>query len=430
MDSTINPLQNYTRYPRQIPVTKSKSRGSFDALVREAAGELSAKGKKQNTPMVEQPVFVGQISKAAPTVSQVMVDNGQFSGRSWDIIHSPINRDKPYTKVAEGTKIFLNPQNGELLWGRDKGMVVERQNPVPESSAGDGSHRSVLGTLDGQTPTISHLLAASGEFDAQKWQILALPVNSGKDFRHIPSGATISIDPQTKELFWDREESACVASASGVEKQESLLPQRPVAEGVVDLSEAVREFIGVPYSQLDCYSLVVKGLKNIGVPYGGANGLYRRLTEMARAKGLPANAYLTGEGLVEATGSKVLYEAFHVVDQPERTAREIFEKMNRVLEPGQILSFSTPTRGHTGIVSRQTNGDWTFINSGRMDHPIRRARSAKEVGEEDLLAELVNWFQLARRRHESLTVTLGNVELAKVQQLQVVSPSDKLFASL
>ena len=112
-----------------------------------------------------------------------------------------------------------------------------------------------------------------------------------------------------------------------------------------------------------------------------------------------------------------MQKSFDIIDNPERAADRTLNTMKEVMAEGQILSFSTPTRGHTGVIARQENGEWTFINSGRMDNPVSEALSSKEVGEEVLVNELQNWFSLARRRNEPLTITLGQVDQAKVAAL-------------
>ncbi len=394
---------------KQTPAATQVKKAAFTEQLKQTAPKQAK----------QAPVFIGQISKNNPTVSQLMVHNDEFGDKSWEIIHSPINKDKPYTRLREGTKVFIDPTNNELF-------LREKQ---------DAAEGVSLGTLNKETPTISHLLAAS-EFDREKWQILSLPVNADKDFRHIPAGTEVRIDPLTKEISWGKG-----ASRFGLQPDFSFpAPTKEIPlmgnelkfapqEKTEDLSAAVQKFIGTPYSKMDCYGMVVKGLENIGVQYGGKEGLYRRLTDMAREKGLPANAYLTGEGLVEAAGSKVLYETFSSVEKPGLAARQTLEKMSNLLEKGQILSFSTPTRGHTGVISKQNDGEWTFINSGQMDHPINKAQTRKGVGEEALLAELTNWFELANKRKESLTVTLGKVDLAKLQRQQPES-SGTLLASI
>jgi hypothetical protein len=103
------------------------------------------------------------------------------------------------------------------------------------------------------------------------------------------------------------------------------------------------------------------------------------------------------------------------------TAATVYAAMAPHLAAGQLLSFSTPTRGHTGVVA-QRDRQWTFINSGRVDHPVAGAGTAKGVSEEVLQAEIGNWLLLARRRDEPLTITLGQFQDRKLAQFQAATP--------
>ena len=84
-----------------------------------------------------------------------------------------------------------------------------------------------------------------------------------------------------------------------------------------------------------------------------------------------------------------------------------------LLREGYLLSFSTPTSGHMGIISRHAD-QWTFINSGKMDHNLRGRNRIKAVGEETLAAEIQNWVQRAAVRNEPLKLTLGKLDGMKL----------------
>ena len=97
-------------------------------------------------------------------------------------------------------------------------------------------------------------------------------------------------------------------------------------------------------------------------------------------------------------------------------ARHVFEEMKPLLRKGLILSFSTPTRGHTGIVS-QRNLTWTYINSGNIDHQIGTRAAPKGVGEELLREEIKNWIKLAGDRKEPIQITLGRLNENKLRRV-------------
>ena len=153
----------------------------------------------------------------------------------------------------------------------------------------------------------------------------------------------------------------------------------------------------------------------MGVKYGGKDGLGKHLIDKAIEEGRVQNHYLTGEGLVAATGHSVYNKTVLSVKNPDYQAQSAMNEMENVLKEGQILSFSTHSRGHTGVISRK-NGVWTFINSGYMDNNIAGKNGKKQVGEEILSKELENWFNLAGKRKEGLQITLGDIDLSKLAE--------------
>ena len=150
----------------------------------------------------------------------------------------------------------------------------------------------------------------------------------------------------------------------------------------------------------------------------GRGGLGEKLIKMAMRKGLPSNAYLNGEGLIKVSGSKVYSKSIIRVRDSETQARKVYKEMEPLLKKGFILSFSTPTRGHTGIVS-QKNSSWTYINSGDMDHNVETPSDTKSVGEEYLMGEIENWLALAAKRDESLVITLGRLQEEKLRSFVI-----------
>ena len=413
---------------------------------------------------VDSPVelmTIGTTSASQPTVSHVLSNNAELKGQKWNIIFSDINKQKSYTTVPVGSTVYYNRISGELSW-TSSGSNEETARSVPDTPVA----RVSLGSIDKEHPTVSHLLTSSQEYGSDTWDILSASSNSVKDFRSIPTNTEIWLDKQTHELSWDTSSSTAspagddtgsVAAATGNEatipgaamlapdtsRQPEIIratafkekftvsteTEIPVTgEGETagmppDLTEAVKPFIGRPYKEIDCYGLVINGLKKMGLPYSGEGGLRNRLTSMAREKGLPANAYLTGEGIVQATGTQIFKHTSIEITNWTAEAEQTFEDMKHLLQKGQILSFSTPTRGHTGIIS-QHNDQWTFINSGRMDNHIAQANRSREVGEEDLADEVQNWFKLAKKNREPLFVSLGQIEEDKIRT--TIQPSFQL----
>lgn len=291
-----------------------------------------------------------------------------------------------------------------------------------------------IGTLSDDTPTVSELLYNT-KYKNNCWKMLEKDVNSSKPFKSIPAGTDIFLDKSTSEIVWgEKHNDKTVApsnykpklqsykSASDPYKSDTYFSSSsqysPSKSGKsVSLHEAVREFMGKEYSKIDCYELVVNGLKKLGVKYGGRGGLGNHLIDKAVGEGRKQNHYLTGEGLVQATGQSVYNKRVLNVNNPISQAKSAMNEMENVLKEGQILSFSTRTRGHTGVISKR-NGVWTFINSGYMDNNIAGKNGKKQVGEEILSKELENWFKLAGKKRDGLMITLGNIDLMKLASYQ------------
>lgn len=322
--------------------------------------------------------------------------------------------------------------------------ILDRMVPAPKSAptsnTGDNTNKGVvrLGKISEENPTVSHLLIGHPNYRDDCWKIVHSGINSGKPFRDLPVGRTVSLDPKTGEIFcgepeerpvranlenreikYGRESHIRTDTPSLFQVRDESRSDNPLfseslsPSGSLDLAGALRPYIGTPYSKIDCFELVVEGLKDLGIEYGGRGGLQNTLIRRALDRGLPMNAYLTGEGLIDVSAMKV-YESSHAKTGNSKTrARQVLDEMKSVLEPGLILSFSTETRGHTGIVAKH-GGQWTFLNSGRLDNEISPSSSKKGVGEEELEAEIANWLRLAGRRGESLKITAGKLDSRKL----------------
>jgi hypothetical protein len=83
----------------------------FDQMLEKSAYGQSAKAR--------QPVHLGTITRDQPTVSHLLADHQSYGSECWEIIHSGQNHNKPYTRIPEGTEIFLDPQTREITWHGD-----------------------------------------------------------------------------------------------------------------------------------------------------------------------------------------------------------------------------------------------------------------------------------------------------------------------
>lgn len=394
-------------------------------------------------------VPLGTISETMSTVSHLLVGHPQYGDHCWGIVHSEQNRCKPYTKIQPGTAIFIDPESLEIAWGEEidpaqpthsearkplaerhdvlagprKDEVSVRSETMPGGVAPEmepaekKGHPVFLGTITESTPTVSHILVDHPQYGRDAWQIIHSQVNREKPYTSIQAGTAVYLDTETGEICWGQGDTnvESMASARGAtldQKSQSAQVQghEPFS---TQLAKAVEPYIGRPYEEVDCYELVVQGLVSLGVRYHGAGGLLERLKGMALQEGLPRNAYLNGEGLVEASGTKIYSKSFVGIRNAQAQAREVIRELEGLLRKGFIISFSTHTKGHTGIVSER-NGEWTFINSGRMDNHLVMGTQARLVGEERLSEEIKDWFALAAQRRESLKITVGRLDENKL----------------
>jgi len=87
-------------------------------------------------------VQLGVISSSHPTVSHLLIKHPEYGKDCWKIIHSDLNKGKPYTRIHAGTHIFFDPKSNEIIWDyetRDKGDRENRhtfQTAPPWSTAG------------------------------------------------------------------------------------------------------------------------------------------------------------------------------------------------------------------------------------------------------------------------------------------------------
>jgi hypothetical protein len=284
-------------------------------------------------------LLLGEISKSHPTVSHLLIDHPEYQKSCWKIIHSEQNRHKPYTKIVEGTKIYINATNLDISWDKVTAKTDDREMLEP----------NIL----------------------------------------------------QSEIQTDNDTSLKVNSFS---------------ENFVD---AVKQSLGEKYDQIDCYELVVQGLRKLGYRYGGYGGIKETLINMALSKGESINTYLSGEGLIEASGTPQYVKSIDVFSDHQDNANAIMKEMLPVIKPGQILSFSTPSRGHTGIIA--SKGDqWTYVNSGILDNNVNRSVQRKGVGEESLPLEILNWVKIAARKKESLIITLGRLDEEKLEKYKPI----------
>jgi hypothetical protein len=275
--------------------------------------------------------------------------------------------------------------------------------PIPGASIKSEKAASIaIGTITQDIPTVSHLLVKHPQYQKDCWRIIHAKINRDKPFASIRAGETIYIDPTTLEITWGKNKASIRSPVEGNQNPLLVKPDEILSTRLID---AVKSYIGTSHKKIDCYELVVNGIKSLGYRYHGQEGIKKSLMAMAAHDKLPINAYLTGEGLTKKTGKIVVSKSYENIDDAAQFAKEFIQEIKPLFKEGRILSFSTLTKGHTGIISKQKN-QWTFINSGYMDNSVRKNANANEVGEEFLTEEIKNWFTLAKKQKEPLKITI------------------------
>jgi len=165
------------------------------------------------------------------------------------------------------------------------------------------------------------------------------------------------------------------------------------------------------YKNRDCLEFLANLLEDNGIAYYGKNGLANQLIGQARTQGKKMNAYLTGEGLTRKLSSRP------ITVRLEKDYKESFEQVWNRLKPhirsGSILSFSSKSFGHTGLVD-QIDDRWAYFNaSGTAGKP-----ETYQVKAEDLKPEVKSWFDRAQKQETFLNITIGAIDPGLAAQFQ------------
>lgn len=442
---TITTIQNglntprVTLGPRPVPALKfstvlasqyksaiTPSQEHSKALIADGAATAGDNGKNL-------PIALGKISNETPSVSHLLINHPDFRDQCWDILSSAPNQGKKFTNMQPGLEVYMDPASKEIIWHKTPPQPVSFANATSiDATTPDDSKLVNIGTINSRNPTLSHLLKNHPDYSNKTWDIVFSAVNRNKPYDALPLGTPVFINPKSLEVSFQEKEIA---------QSERTVPTINTPNDVVfkslqavtdshvfskKFADSVKTYLGKPYHKIDCYGLVVRGLEDIGVHYKGSDGLRQHLVQMATTQGLRHNAYHNGEGLIEAAGNKLFDESFLSIKNAEQQASEVMNKIKPLLQEGMLLSFSTPHRGHTGVIS-QKNGEWTYVNSGMIDHQVDGGKVAKRVGEETLSDEITNWFKLAKKKRTSLKVSAGIFDTEKLKdkaRLAVHKPSE------
>jgi len=77
-------------------------------------------------------VSLGKVTQQSPNVSILLIRHPVYKQDCWRILHSQVNRSKPYTRIRPGTEIYLDPKTKEIVWGKML-QVPDASRPVAKS---------------------------------------------------------------------------------------------------------------------------------------------------------------------------------------------------------------------------------------------------------------------------------------------------------
>ncbi|MCF8107800.1 MAG: lytic transglycosylase domain-containing protein [Desulfohalobiaceae bacterium] len=75
-------------------------------------------------------IDLGTVTSEQPTVSHLLAKHPEYASRCWQIIHSEVNSDKPYTRIPEGTRIAYNQESREIVWDTDESQPPAVNSPL------------------------------------------------------------------------------------------------------------------------------------------------------------------------------------------------------------------------------------------------------------------------------------------------------------
>ncbi|MCF8106399.1 MAG: lytic transglycosylase domain-containing protein [Desulfohalobiaceae bacterium] len=137
--NTQTPSLSHPR-ARQNPTVRSGFNRDFAADLAEAGhkGPLDSSKTQALERNADKAglIELGTITANKPTVSHLLIDYAHHGPDCWEIVHSEINADKPYTRIPAGTRVFLEPDSKEIIWeGPERDSSLQGLTPAAGSEA-------------------------------------------------------------------------------------------------------------------------------------------------------------------------------------------------------------------------------------------------------------------------------------------------------
>ena len=179
------------------------------------------------------------------------------------------------------TKNNLKPQPVMLAKAKQFSQIMNQQNPpsivdtAPKTTLTQTPKPIAqinLGTISNGNPTVSNLLIKNDQYGKEVWKIINSDINKDKAFTRIQPGMAVYLDPNTKELSWKKDsQPSQLASKNPMtqafHQQLAKIKNTEHNDHTDGLSNAVKPYMGTSYNDINCYGLLIRGLKNMGVKY-------------------------------------------------------------------------------------------------------------------------------------------------------------------
>ncbi len=150
-----------------------------------------------------------------------------------------------------------------------------------ETKISKGQDKISLGTISSQNPTVSHLMVDHPEYHGDCWEIIHSRQNYDKSYTSIPSGIEIFMDPDTKELSWEGQNSG---RSFGYNSTEAL-PDNYMEEIEESITGAASRY-NLPGKLISGVIHAESGFDVSAVSHAGARGLMQLMPETARQLGV------------------------------------------------------------------------------------------------------------------------------------------------
>ncbi|MBF0396086.1 MAG: hypothetical protein HQK78_04895, partial [Desulfobacterales bacterium] len=195
-----------------------------------------------------------------------------------------LRKGKTIQQYLEGARTPVRTTFSQILSQEKESANKQSETPVV-----------TIGTISKDNPTVANLLMDSPNYKKDCFKIIHSELNRKKEYRKISAGSTVYINKQTNEITWQKNDAKNITmtnnnTTTNLPTKISNRPQvlidshfrgNDVINETGDVSErlanAVLKYIGKPYKEINCYGLVVRGLKNLGVRYDGNGGLLEKL---------------------------------------------------------------------------------------------------------------------------------------------------------